>query len=69
MLTFVSASALMQLPSASRDLLILAPSRSLAPLFLVTVARSEPAKSISDNLDTFTSSVRPDVALLTLTNT
>ena len=44
----------MQLPSASRDRLMLAPSRNLVPRFVVTVARSDPARSTSDNLPTFT---------------
>ena len=42
----------MQLPSASRDLLMLAPSRSRAVWFFVTDALSDPARSISDSLDT-----------------
>lgn len=36
----------MQLPSASSDLLMLAPSTKRMPLLLVFDARSEPAKSI-----------------------
>lgn len=39
----------MQFASASKDLLILAPSSSLIPLFSVTVPLYEPAKSMSDN--------------------
>ncbi len=39
----------MQFASASKDLLILAPSNKPIPLFEVTVPLSEPAKSISDN--------------------
>ena len=38
----------MQLPSASKDLLMLAPSLNRAPLFEVTMARSDPARSIRD---------------------
>lgn len=44
--TLFCASALMQFPSASNDLLMLAPSLILAPLFEVTVARSDPARSM-----------------------
>jgi len=43
---FLSPRALMQLARARRLVLIFAPSRSLMPLFSVTVPRSEPAKSI-----------------------
>jgi hypothetical protein len=39
----------MQLANARSDLLILAPSISLIPLFSVTVPLSDPAKSINDN--------------------
>lgn len=52
---FESPSALMQLASARSDLLILAPSLNLIPLFSVTVPLSEPAKSINDNLLSMTS--------------
>src|SRR5438128_1024663 len=41
-----SHSALMQLPSASSDLLMLAPSSNRSPRFLVALARSLPARSI-----------------------
>ena len=44
------AKALIQLPNANRDRLILAPSKSRMPLLCVCEARSEPAKSIKDNL-------------------
>ena len=44
-----SQSALMQLPRAKRDLLILAPSTSLKPRLFVLLALSEPARSIRDN--------------------
>lgn len=44
--TLLLAKALIQLPNANRDLLIFAPSLSLAPLLVVTVPLSEPAKSI-----------------------
>ncbi|XP_077865423.1 LOW QUALITY PROTEIN: uncharacterized protein LOC144351995 [Saccoglossus kowalevskii] len=60
---------LMQFPRASSDLLILAPSLNLAPRFVVTVALSEPAKSISDILATFTSALSPAVRAFCLTNT
>ena len=46
--TSLSARAFMQLPSASKDLLMLAPSLNRAPLFEVTMARSDPARSIRD---------------------
>ena len=36
----------MQLPSASRDLLMFAPSMSRSPRFLVALARSLPARSM-----------------------
>ena len=48
--TLLSARALIQFPRASNDLLMLAPSRNLMPRLVVTVARSEPARSISDIL-------------------
>src|SRR4051812_16559897 len=41
-----SHRALMQLPSASSDLLMLAPSNSRSPRFLVALARSLPARSM-----------------------
>lgn len=50
-ITFPSANALIQLPSDKSDRLILAPSLNRSPRFLVTVALSDPARSISDNLD------------------
>lgn len=56
--TFPSARALMQLPRASRERLMLAPSRKRAPLFVVTVALSDPARSIKDILPTLTSADR-----------
>ena len=43
----------MQLPKASRDLLIQAPSFILYPVFPFFEARSEPAKSIRDNFPDF----------------
>ena len=46
----VSARMFMQLPNARRDLLMFAPSYSLSPLFSVTAALSEPAKSTKHNL-------------------
>ena len=44
-----SASALMQLPSASSDRLMFAPSTSRLPALSVLYARSDPARSIRDN--------------------
>lgn len=67
--TSLSARALMQLPRASSDLLILAPSLKRAPLFDVTVARSEPAKSINDILASRTSAWSPAVLSFCRTNT
>ena len=69
LLTLFSASALMQLPSASRDLLMLAPSLSLAPLLVVTVALSDPARSIKDILARVTCALRPAVRAFWCTNT
>ena len=40
----------MQLESANKDLLMLAPSFILCPTFPVELARSDPARSIKDNL-------------------
>lgn len=45
-LTFGSARALITFPRARRERLILAPSRRRAPLALVALALSEPARSI-----------------------
>jgi len=53
-ITLPSAKALIQLPRASNERLMLAPSRNLAPRFVVTVALSEPARSIRDSLPTLT---------------
>mmetsp|Transcript_7477 Transcript_7477/g.14148 ORF Transcript_7477/g.14148 Transcript_7477/m.14148 type:complete len:211 (-) Transcript_7477:1064-1696(-) len=47
-------SALMQLARASRDLLMFAPSTIRIPLFLVTEALSEPARSIKDSFPILT---------------
>ena len=47
---FLSPSALIQLASASRLVLIFAPSRSLIPRFSVTVPLSLPARSINESL-------------------
>jgi len=47
---FLSPNALIQFAKASKDLLILAPSISLIPLFYVTVPLSDPAKSINESL-------------------
>ena len=46
----LSASALMQLPSARSERLMFAPSVSRCPLLSVFVARSEPARSIIESL-------------------
>ena len=54
---FLSPSAFIQLANANRDLLILAPSISLIPLFSVTVPLYDPAKSINDNLPIIVSTV------------
>jgi ABC-type uncharacterized transport system involved in gliding motility auxiliary subunit len=67
--TLLAARALMQFPSASSERLMLAPSRSLAPLLEVMVARSEPAKSIRDIFPWVTSVVKPAVRGLCSTNT
>lgn len=45
----LSPSALIQFARASREVLILAPSLNLIPVFSVAFPLSEPAKSISDN--------------------
>ena len=47
---FLSPSALMQFASASRLVLIFAPSLSRIPLFSVTVPHSLPARSIKESL-------------------
>ena len=49
----------MQLASASNERLMLAPSRSLLPSFLVSEARSLPAKSTSDKRPVSTSILLP----------
>ena len=46
------ANAFMQLPSASRERLILAPSSNRRPLLCVCEALSEPARSIIESLPT-----------------
>lgn len=62
--TLLAARALIQFPSASNDLLILAPSLILAPLLVVTVALSEPARSMRLSFPWVTSAVKPpDLAL------
>lgn len=53
-LTFGSARALMTFPRARSERLMLAPSRKRAPLALVALALSEPAKSIRLILATHT---------------
>ena len=65
----LSAKALIQFPRANKDLLILAPSRNRAPRLVVTVALSDPAKSINDILATFTSVLKPLPLGCCLTNT
>ena len=45
----LSPRALMQLANANNEVLILAPSLNLIPLFSVTVPLSDPAKSINDS--------------------
>lgn len=50
----LSARALMQFPRARRERLMLAPSRNLAPRLVVTVALSDPARSMRDILATRT---------------
>uniref|UniRef100_A0A915HMT9 Uncharacterized protein n=1 Tax=Romanomermis culicivorax TaxID=13658 RepID=A0A915HMT9_ROMCU len=57
--TFPSAKAFMQLPRASNDLLMLAPSRIRSPQFLVAVALSDPAKSTKTILEIKTSLLKP----------
>jgi hypothetical protein len=57
----------MTFPSANNDLLILAPSLNRVPLFLVTVALSDPAKSTKHSLATFTSA--DTLAVLSLCRT
>lgn len=49
-LVVLRCSMLMQLPSARSDLLILAPSCILRPVFPDCAALSEPARSTSENL-------------------
>ena len=46
----LSARAVMQLPSASSERLMLAPSLSRCPVLSVLLARSDPARSTIDNL-------------------
>ena len=69
MCTFPSAKALMQLPRARSERFMFAPSRKRAPRFFVTVARSEPAKSIRDILATRTSADKLAVLSCCLTKT
>ena len=49
-----SHKAFIQFPKVNKDLLILAPSINLIPLFLVTLALSLPAKSIRLNFPNLT---------------
>ena len=67
--TSLSASALMQFPRASKDLLMLAPSLNRAPLLEVTIARSEPAKSIRDIFPIVKFACNPAVLSFCRTNT
>lgn len=53
--TLFSARAFITLPNAKRDLLILAPSLNRDPMFFVTVALSDPARSTKHSLATLTS--------------
>lgn len=57
--TFASAKALRTLMRASRDRLMLAPSRSRSPFAWVLDARSEPARSIRLILAIWTAWVSP----------
>jgi len=52
----LSPNAFIQLASASSDVLILAPSINLIPLFSVTVPLSDPARSTKESLAQNTSS-------------
>jgi len=54
-----SHRALIQFPKAKRLLFILAPSIKRIPRLLVFEARSDPAKSIKDNLAMFISALIP----------
>lgn len=56
---FLSPNALIQFANESKEVLIFAPSRSLIPLFFVTVPLSDPAKSISDNFPSSLENRRP----------
>lgn len=49
----------MQFPNAKSDLLMLAPSRNLAPQLAVAAALSDPAKSMSAIFDILTSVEAP----------
>ena len=51
----LSPRALMQFAKANKEVLILAPSLSLMPLFSVTVPLSDPARSISESFPARTS--------------
>ena len=59
----------MQFPRASKDLLMLAPSLNRAPLLDVTIARSDPAKSIRDIFPMVNLAFKLAVLSLCLTNT
>ena len=56
----------MQFPRDSKDLLIYAPSYNLIPSFPILQPRSEPARSISENLPTLTLSWLNDSVLATV---
>ena len=55
------------LPSARRDLFILAPSLNRAPLFPVADPFSDPAKSIMESFATFMSDDVPELRLVCFT--
>lgn len=59
--------ALIQLPNANRLLLIYEPSYKRIPVFCVTDALSDPAKSINDSFPTCTSSTVPSALSFTST--
>lgn len=67
-LTFGSARALITFPRARSERLMLAPSRSRAPLAFVALARSEPARSIRLILATQTLGLRLAVLSCCLKN-
>jgi hypothetical protein len=60
----ISQRALMQLPKASKLLLIFAPSINLTPRFSVCDALSDPARSINDNFAVSTYDLTPSALSL-----